>query len=113
MVGVAAVLALIFDAYLAAVTSPEENLEDLPVAPVNEDEGAELAGERVDFGDRIVENATGPGSPIFPASGRWARPESREGALEASAARNSMAPSLYPPTIRRRQLRLRARPRSR
>ena len=45
VLGVAAVLAVVYVAYLAAVTSPEENLDDLPVALVNEDEGAEIAGE--------------------------------------------------------------------
>jgi hypothetical protein len=34
---VAAVQALIYFAYLAAVVSPEKTLEDLPVANVNED----------------------------------------------------------------------------
>ena len=40
--GVAAVLALVYFAYLAAVASPEENLKDLPIALVNEDEGGKL-----------------------------------------------------------------------
>ena len=44
--GVAAVLALIYFAYLAAVASPEENLKDLLIALVNEDEGGKLGGER-------------------------------------------------------------------
>ena len=37
VIGVAAVLALIYFAYLAAVVSLEQNLEALPVANVNED----------------------------------------------------------------------------
>jgi uncharacterized phage infection (PIP) family protein YhgE len=37
VVGVAAVQALIYFAYLAAVVSPEKNFKDLPVANVNED----------------------------------------------------------------------------
>jgi uncharacterized phage infection (PIP) family protein YhgE len=52
--GVTAVLALIYFAYLAAAASPEENLKDLPIALVNEDEGADLGGKEVNFGDRIV-----------------------------------------------------------
>ncbi len=81
VVGVPAVLALIFYAYLAAVVSPEENLEDLPVALVNEDRGGELGEERVDFGDRVVENVTDPGSPAA-GTVEWARPGSREEALQ-------------------------------
>jgi len=37
VVGVAAVQALIYFAYLATVVSPEKNFEDLPVANVNQD----------------------------------------------------------------------------
>lgn len=37
VIGVAAVLTLIYFAYLAAVVSPEQNLEALPVANVNDD----------------------------------------------------------------------------
>ena len=37
VVGVAAVQPLMYFAYLAAVVSPEKNLEDLPVANVNDD----------------------------------------------------------------------------
>jgi uncharacterized phage infection (PIP) family protein YhgE len=39
-----AVLALVFYAYLGAVVSPEENLENLPIALVNKDRGGDLAG---------------------------------------------------------------------
>ena len=63
ILGVVVVLALIFYAYLAAVTSPQENLKDLPIALVNEDRGTDLAGEDVNLGDRIVENVTNPDSP--------------------------------------------------
>ena len=46
VLGVAAVLAVVYVAYLAAVTSPEENLDAMPVALGTEDEGAAIAGER-------------------------------------------------------------------
>jgi YhgE/Pip-like protein len=81
IVGVAAVLALIYFAYLAAVASPEENLEDLPIALVNEDEGGKLAGEEVNLGDRVVENVTGPDSPVTDTVA-WARLGSRDEALK-------------------------------
>ena len=78
---VVTVLALIFYAYLAAVTSPQENIEDLPVALVNEDRGADLAGEKANLGDRIVEKVTDAESP---AAGTvdWIRPDTREDALD-------------------------------
>src|SRR5215207_5165927 len=81
VVGVVAVLALIYFAYLAAVASPEENLKDLPVALVNEDRGGELAGEEVNLGDRVVENVTDPDSPAA-GTVEWARPEGRDEALK-------------------------------
>jgi YhgE/Pip-like protein len=79
--GVVVVLALIFYAYLAAVASPQENLEDLPIALVNKDRGADLAGSDVNLGDGIVEKVTDPGSP---AAGTvdWVRPGTREDVLK-------------------------------
>jgi hypothetical protein len=81
VLGMVALLALVFYAYLGAVVSPEENLEDLPIALVNEDRGGELAGEDVNLGGRVVEKGTGPDSP---AAGTvdWIRPETRGEALE-------------------------------
>jgi len=81
IVGVTAVLALIYYAYLAAVASPEENLKDLPIALVNEDEGGELGGNEVNLGDRIVEKVTDPDSPAADTV-EWARPGGRDEALE-------------------------------
>jgi hypothetical protein len=76
-----AVLGLVFYAYLGAVVSPEENLEDLPIALVNKDRGGDLAGKEVKLGDRVVEKLTGPDSP---AAGTvdWKRPDTRSEALE-------------------------------
>src|SRR3712207_3892055 len=79
--GVAAVLALVYFAYLAAVASPEENLKDLPIALVNEDEGGELAGEEINLGDRVVENVTDPDSPAAETV-EWTRLGGRKEALE-------------------------------
>ncbi|HEX6710005.1 MAG TPA: ABC transporter permease [Rubrobacter sp.] len=81
VLGVVTVLALIFYAYLAAVTSPKENLKDLPIALVNEDRGAELAGEKLNLGNTVAEKVTGPDSP---ASGTvdWVRPGTRGAALK-------------------------------
>jgi YhgE/Pip-like protein len=76
-----AVLALIYFAYLAAVASPEENLKDLPIALVNEDEGAKLGGQEVNLGDRVVERVTGPDSPAADTV-EWARLGGRKEALE-------------------------------
>ncbi|MDQ3589614.1 MAG: DUF3533 domain-containing protein, partial [Actinomycetota bacterium] len=79
--GVAAVLALVYFAYLAAVASPEENLKDLPIALVNEDEGGKLGGEEVNLGDRVVERVTAPDSPAADTV-EWARPADRDEALK-------------------------------
>jgi YhgE/Pip-like protein len=81
ILGIVAVLALIFYAYLGAVVSPERNLEDLPIALVNEDEGGNLGGKDVNLGDQIVEKVTGPDSPAADTVG-WARPDTRDEALE-------------------------------
>jgi uncharacterized phage infection (PIP) family protein YhgE len=51
ILGIVVVLALIFYAYLAAVTSPQENLEDLPIALVNDDRGGNLGRKDVNLGD--------------------------------------------------------------
>ena len=81
IVGVVAVLALLFFAYLTAIARPQENLKDLPVALVNQDRGGELGEKQVELGDQVVDKVTGPNSP---ASGtvKWARPDSREEALK-------------------------------
>ncbi|MFS0774777.1 YhgE/Pip domain-containing protein [Neobacillus sp. 3P2-tot-E-2] len=42
--------------FLWAFWDPYKYLEDLPVAIVNQDEGAELAGERLEIGDDLVKN---------------------------------------------------------
>jgi YhgE/Pip-like protein len=81
VVGIVAVLALVFYAYLGAVVSPEENLEDLPIALVNEDRGGELAGKDTNLGDRVVERVTGPDSPAA-GTVAWAKPDTRGEALE-------------------------------
>ena len=59
ILGVVVVLALIFYAYLAAVASPRENLEDLPIALVNKDRGQNFAGKEVKRDDRVVEKCSG------------------------------------------------------
>ncbi|HEY6712844.1 MAG TPA: hypothetical protein VI055_11300, partial [Rubrobacter sp.] len=81
VLGIVAVLTLVFYAYRGAVVSPEENLEDLPIALVNDDLGGDLAGIDVNLGDRVVEKVTGPGAP---AAGTvdWIRPGTRGEALE-------------------------------
>ena len=81
ILGIVVILALVFYAYLAAVVSPKENLEDLPIALVNEDRGGELAGEDVKLGDRIVEKVTGPDSPAA-GTVEWARLDTRSQAKE-------------------------------
>ena len=81
VLGMVAVLALVFYAYLGAVVNPEENLKDLPIALVNEDGGGEIAAENVNIGDRVVEKVTGPDSPEAGTVG-WIRPDTRAEALD-------------------------------
>jgi YhgE/Pip-like protein len=81
VLGVVAVLALIFYAYLAAVASPEENLKDLPIALVNEDRGGDVAGEKANLGDRVVEKVTAPDSPAADTVD-WVQPDTRSEALK-------------------------------
>jgi YhgE/Pip-like protein len=81
VLGVVAVLALIFYAYLAPVTSPEENLKDLPIALVNEDRGGDVAGEKISLGDRVVEKVTAPDSPAADTVD-WVQPGTRSEALK-------------------------------
>jgi putative membrane protein len=81
VLGLVSVLALIFYAYLGAVVSPEENLEDLPIALVNEDRGGDLAGKDANLGDHVVKKVTGPDSPAA-GTVEWARPGTRGEALE-------------------------------
>jgi len=76
VLGIVAVLALVFYAYLGAVVSPEENLEDLPIALVNDDLGGDLAGKDVNLGDRVVEKVTGSGAPAADTVD-WIRPGTR------------------------------------
>src|SRR5215212_9418111 len=81
VLSITAVLALVFYAYLGAVVSPEENLEDLPIAMVNLERGGELAGKEVNLGDRLVETGTAPDSPAADTVG-WERPATRDEALD-------------------------------
>jgi YhgE/Pip-like protein len=81
VVGIVAVLALVFYAYLGAVVSPEENLQDLHIALVNEDRRGDLAGKDANLGGRVVERVTGSDSPAA-GTVAWARPDTRGEALE-------------------------------
>ena len=92
LVGVVVVLALIFFAYLTAVASPEENLKNLPMALVNEDRGAEVAGTEVRIGDGMADKVTGPDSPSGTRS-RGPGPLIAGRRSRASAATSTTAPS--------------------
>lgn len=81
ILGVVTVLALIFYAYLAAVASPQENLEDLPVALVNEDRGGDLGGKEINLGNAVAEKVTDPDSPAA-GTVEWVRPDTRDEALK-------------------------------
>ncbi|CAA9477834.1 MAG: hypothetical protein AVDCRST_MAG05-1075, partial [uncultured Rubrobacteraceae bacterium] len=80
LVAAVAALSLVYFANLAAVVSSGADSEGLPVALVNEDRGAILGGKKVEFGVRVVEDATVLDSPADTVE--WARPEGRAEALE-------------------------------
>ena len=76
------VLVLAFFYFLVnfgAAKSPVENTRDLPVAVVNGDAGAKVGGERVDFGARVVRDATT--SKKVGDAVEWTRLGSREAAV--------------------------------
>ena len=52
LLGIVAVLALVFYAYLGAVVGPEENLEDLHIALINKDRAETSPGMRSSSGTR-------------------------------------------------------------
>jgi YhgE/Pip-like protein len=81
VLGLVAVLALVFYAYLGAVVSPKENLKNLPIALVNQDRGGNLAGKDVNLGDKVVEKVTSPDSPAA-GTVKWVRPDTRGEALK-------------------------------
>ena len=63
------------------MASPEENLKGLPIALVNEDDGAKLCGQEVNLGDRVVEIVTAPDSPAADTV-EWAKLGGRDEALK-------------------------------
>lgn len=66
-----------------AAKSPDENIHDLPAALVNLDMGAEIDGQLVNLGDRVVES-TSSNDRIGEAI-KWTRLSSRGEALEGIA----------------------------
>ena len=66
-----------------AAKSPDENTQDLPVALVNRDPGAEIGGQLMNFGDRVVESTTA--NDRIGEAIKWTRLSSREEALEGIA----------------------------
>ena len=92
VLGLVAVLALIFYAYLGAVVSPEENLDDFPIALVNEDRGGNSVGKR---STSVTGRREGHGRRIHlrpaPSGGRGRTHAARRS--RASATRSTTVPS--------------------
>jgi YhgE/Pip-like protein len=66
--------------YLGAFLDPIGNARDLPIAVVNEDSGAVVAGNRLDLGRNVVAALTSPRSPLGDAV-EWSVLSSRREAL--------------------------------
>ena len=66
-----------------AAKSPAANTHDLPVAVVNADAGAEVGGQRVNLGARVVESAIT--SEEIGDKVEWTPLSSRQQALEGLA----------------------------
>ncbi|MGI8797093.1 MAG: YhgE/Pip domain-containing protein [Acidimicrobiia bacterium] len=67
--------------YLGAFLDPDGNAKDLPLALVNKDEGAALAGEQVNFGDQVVDGVSAPNRQLGDAV-KWTVLPSRQAALD-------------------------------
>jgi YhgE/Pip-like protein len=97
-----AVMILAFFYFLVnfgAARSPVENTRDLPVAIVNEDAGVTMAGERVDFGERVMKNATSNGE--IGNKVRWTHLENRLDAVRGIAEGKYYGALVIPPDYSR------------
>lgn len=108
-VALATVVALITTfAYLGAFLDPEGNTRDLPVALVNEDVGATLAGRRLELGSRVAATLVSRETPLGEAVS-WTPVPSRDAAF-AGIARNEFHAAVVLPRDYSRRLAALAEP---
>lgn len=88
-------------AYVGAFLDPLGNARDLPVALVDEDEGAALGERRLELGQQVVGVLTSARSPLGDAV-EWSVLPTRRGALERIAADEAFAAVVIPRDYSRR-----------
>ncbi len=76
---------------ISTAASPPE----LPLAIVNEDEGAEMQGEPTRLGEEVVKRITGPDSPA-PSFVQWKQLDSRQAALDGISKGEAYAAIVIP-----------------
>ncbi len=76
---------------ISTAASPPE----LPLAIVNEDEGAEMQGEPTRLGEEVVKRITGPDSPA-PGFVQWKQLDSRQAALDGISKGEAHAAIVIP-----------------
>ncbi|MBN9390890.1 MAG: DUF3533 domain-containing protein [Chloroflexi bacterium] len=85
---------LITFSYLGAFLSPASNTRDLPLAVINADQGLELAGQKLNYGQQVVDRlmASQPNQSF-----RWTVLPSREAAVSELNKVNYYAALIIPP----------------
>ncbi len=90
--------------YYGAIVIPEDYTErisaaasppELPIAIVNEDEGAEMQGKPTNLGEEVVKRITGPESPA-PSFVEWKQLDSRKTALDQLSKGEAYATIVIP-----------------
>ena len=81
--------------YLGAFLDPIGNARNLPIAVVNDDSGALLAGQRLDLGRKAVALLTSPRSPLGDAV-EWTSLPSRRDALARISENKAFAAVIIP-----------------
>lgn len=87
--------------YLGAFLDPVGNARDLPIALVNEDAGATVAGQRMELGARAVGALTSPRLPLGDAV-QWTLLRNRREALARIGADTAFAAVVIPRDYSRR-----------
>ena len=90
--------------YYGAIVIPKDYTErisaaasppNIPIAVVNEDEGAEMQGKQTNLGEEVVKRITGPDSPA-PSFVEWKQPDSRQAAIKQLSSGKAYAAIVVP-----------------
>lgn len=95
-VAVAALLAMVMTfSYLGGFINPVGNMRNMPLAVVNEDQGASVGGQQVNFGDEVVRAILAP-NPDLGDAVKWSVEPGREAALNQIQHDRSYAAIVIP-----------------